>query len=140
MKREMSAVVGVCLIFLQAACSGGGASPTAPAQVSPSQAPPSLGAADPAFVGTWTGPMDGSFGPSVMTLRLNAGGQTEFEGTGRYCPAGGNWGIAGTQFTARGSDCTGTIVTLVAPASSTTLTGTWDASSGRVGTFSVTKQ
>jgi hypothetical protein len=84
--------------------------------------------------------MDGSFGAAEMTLRLRAGGETLFEGTGRYCQAGGNWGVTGTEFRARGSDCTGTVITLVAPASTTRLTGTWDASSGRVGTFSVTKQ
>jgi len=44
------------------------------------------------------------------------------------------------QFTATGRDCNGIIVTFVAPVASLRLTGTWTASSGRGGTFTVAKQ
>jgi hypothetical protein len=47
--------------------------------------------------------------------------------------------IASGQFTARGADGTGTIVTFSAPSSATRLLGTWSATSGRTGTFALTK-
>ena len=143
MKEKMlAAVAGVCLILLQAACGGGAGGPAAPSQAPPAagQGPISLGPIDPALVGTWKGTLDGSFGPSEMVMHLHADGSAPFGGTGQYCAVDGTWGVSGTDFSARGHDCTGTRVTLVAPASSTNLTGTWSATSGRSGTFSVTKQ
>jgi hypothetical protein len=141
MNEKMSAVAGVCLILLQAACGGAGgpAAPTAASPV-PSPTPTALGPIAPALVGTWTGTLSGSFGPGDLVMNLNADGTMWFEGTGRYCRVDGSWGVSGTQFSASGGDCTGTVVTKVAPASSANLTGTWSASSGRSGTFSVTKR
>jgi hypothetical protein len=77
-----------------------------------------------------------------MTLLLNADGIAGYSGSRpRYClvPAA-RWGVSGTEFIASGSDCTGTVVTLRAPASRTNLIGTWSASSGLDGTFSLSKQ
>ena len=133
--KIFAAAAGACLILLQVACGGGSSSPAAP-----SPPPPSLGVKDPALVGMWTGTVDGSFGPEELYVQLTADGTSQFAGSGRYCRADGEWGVSGTEFTTRGTDCTGTIVTMVAPASGTKLTGTWRASSGRSGTFSVTKQ
>lgn len=65
---------------------------------------------------------------------LNTGGSSS------YCAiTGGSWGVDTGQFTARGSDCTGTVVTLKAPSSNTRLSGTWTATSGRSGTFDLTR-
>ena len=62
------------------------------------------------------------------------------EGTGQYCHAAGNWGVSNGRFVAEAADCTGTILSFDAPASSTAMDGTVNASSGRTATFSVTKQ
>ena len=138
-KQTLWAARGLCLILLPAACGGGGGG----APAAPSQESASLGTVDPALVGVWSGALEGTFGPSDLGMQLNGDGTTLFGGSqGRYCQANGNWGVAGGQFTARGSDCTGTRVTMVAPASSahTKMTGTWSTNSGGTGTFSVTKQ
>ena len=143
MKEKMSAAVA-CLILVQVACGGGGgpAGPAPPTAASPlpTPTPVPLGPIDPALVGTWTGSLDGSYGPAVLTMELRADGTAYFQGTGQYCRVNGGWGVSGTEFSSRGRDCTGTEVTAVAPASSTTMAGTWSASSGRQGVFSVTKQ
>jgi len=60
-------------------------------------------------------------------------------GASAYCAISGEWGVDAGRFTARGADCTGTIVTLTAPAVNTRLSGTWSATSGRSGTFDVTR-
>jgi hypothetical protein len=67
-------------------------------------------------------------------------GTTNTGGSSNYCVVSGDWGVAAGQFTARGSDCTGTIVTFSAPSSPTRLSGTWSATSGRSGTFAITKE
>jgi hypothetical protein len=147
MKEKMSVVVAVavvCLVSLQAGCGGGGgaAVPTAAATPVPSPTPAPLGAVDPALVGSWAGSLSGSYGPADMTLLLNADGTAEFEGSHPpYCRVRGDWGVSGTQFAVRGIDCTASRLTLAAPVSSTTLTGTWSANNGAAaGEFSVTKQ
>jgi len=144
MKKKISSVVaGVCLVILQTACGGGGgpAAPTAPlaSSPSPSPSPVVVGPIDRALVGRWVGILSGSLGPAELVMQLDADGSGWFEGTGRYCRAVGNWGVSGSGFTAQGSDCTGTVVTMVAPASSTSMTGTWTATSGRRGEFSATR-
>ena len=138
-KKMWAAVAGACLILLQGACGGNSGNPSGPSQ-SPSSPAPSLGSVDPALVGTWTGTVQGSFGPGTLTMTLGADSSAWFQGSGNYCRADGNWGVTATKFNAWGSDCTGTVITKVAPASSTRLTGTWIASSGRSGTFSLVKQ
>ena len=145
-KKALAAVVRVGLIvILQAACGAGAGGPAAPSPGSPSpgptpQASPPLGSIDPALVGRWTGTVCCIFGPAQMSMDLNADATTQFRGTGRYCQVDGSWGVSGMEFVARGGDCTGTVVTLSAPASSTQLEGRVTTSGGAFGTFSVTKQ
>jgi hypothetical protein len=141
MKKISAAVAAASLILLQAACGGGGAA--APTQAQPPQASPTpapLGPVDPALVGRWTGTVNGTLGAESMTLVLNSDSTAPFEGSGRYCAVNGNWGVAGTEVTVTGRDCTSTLVTLVAPLSATILDGQWTASSGAHGTFKVSKQ
>ena len=84
--------------------------------------------------------MDGSFGPGTFSMTLVADGSVRTAGSGNYCGFAGRWGVTSGQFTATGGDCTGTIVTLTAPVSSTVLSGVWTASSGRSGTFACNKE
>lgn len=95
------------------------------------------------MVGVWNGSLDGSFGVGSFAMTLAANGSVATVNTGgssNYCAVNGDWGVSSGQFTARGPDCSGTIVTFAAPLSTTRLSGTWTASSGRNGTFAVTKQ
>jgi hypothetical protein len=136
--RTLTLIVALFLSVVPLARCGGtsrGATtnpPTAPT-------PPSLGPIDPAFVGTWSGTLDGSFGPGTFTMNLNASGGFRNEGSGSYCAVNGDWGVSAGHFTASGPDCTGTIVTFSAAVSGNTLAGEWTASSGRAGSFVCTK-
>ena len=141
MKDKLLAVVAcVGLGFVQAACGGGSSGAAAAPTALPT--PVAVGPVDPALVGTWVGPMDGTFGPAEMTLVLNADGTARSIGTRpQYCQALGNWGVSGGEFTALGTACDGTKVNLVAPASGTTLKGRWFAlPNGSNGQFTVTRQ
>ena len=146
MRKISAAIAGACLILLQAACGGGGSGAATPSQPQPPQAPPSatpppLGPVDPTLVGVWKGTVQGTLGAETMTLELKADATAQFEGSGRYCPSvTANWGVTGGEVTVTGRDCTSTLVTLVAPFSTTTLDGQWTASSGAHGTFNVSKQ
>lgn len=116
--------------------------PSAPTAVTPAPFLP-VGSVSPALVGTWSGNLEGSFGPGAFTMTLAPTGTVSTVNTGgssNYCAVSGDWGVAAGQFTARGSDCTGTIVTFSAPSSPTRLSGTWHATSGRSGTFAITKE
>ena len=99
------------------------------------------------LVGTWNGSLDGgegpnSYGPSAFTLTLKV--DSTFTGKAenpKYCDlTNATWRVTGASFTASGRDCDGVIVTFAAPVSPLRLTGTWTASSGRSGAFSVAKQ
>lgn len=142
MKKISAAVVGACLILLQGACGGGGASAPSQAQppAPPSATPPPLGPVDPTLVGAWKGTVQGTLGAETMTLELKADATSQFEGSNRYCAVTANWGVTGTEVTVTGRDCTSTLVTLIAPVSTTTLDGNWTASSGAHGSFTVSKQ
>jgi predicted small lipoprotein YifL len=146
-KRFMSFAL---LMVSLTSCGGKGTSATptaptpAPIATAPVPAPPSpLGVVDSALLGTWSGSLDGSFGVGFFNMTLSSNGTMLTMNTGgssNYCPVFGNWGVASGQFNGRGDDCTGTVVTFFAPSSATTMTGTWTASSGRSGTFTITKQ
>ena len=102
-------------------------SPTAPTAAANPIPPPSVGAVDSALVGTWNGSVDGSFGYATLSIILGATGALTTVNTGgasAYCAISGEWGVDAGRFTARGADCTGTIVTLTAPATNTRLSGT----------------
>jgi hypothetical protein len=129
-------IVVLSLPLVLAACGGGSpgsvTGPTPPAQT--------FGPIDPVLVGNWSGTLDGSFGPGSFTMTLLADGSVRTSGSGNYCAFTGSWGVTAGQFTTGGPDCTGTVVTLTAPVSGTTLSGTWSASSGRSGTFTCAKE
>jgi hypothetical protein len=132
------AVTALAITVLHACGRSTSSTPTAP---TPAPLPP-IGSVDPALVGTWSGDLEGSFGPGSFSMTLTSTGSMGTVNTGgssNYCAVGGDWGVAAGQFTARGSDCTGTIVTFSAPSSPTRLLGTWSATSGRTGTFALTK-
>ena len=130
-------LVVVAFAAVLAACGGGG-SPAAPTAPSPPAV--SHGPVDPALVGFWRGTVDGSFGPGTFTMTLGATGSMSAGGSGNYCSSTGGWGVSAGQLGATARDCSGTVLTFSAPASSTRLTGTWSASSGRGGTFDCTKE
>ena len=143
MRKISAAIAAACLIVLQAACGGGGSGASAPSQTQPPQASPTpapLGPVDPTLAGVWKGTVQGTLGQETMTLELKTDATAQFEGSGRYCAASGNWGVTGTEVTVTGRDCTSTLVTLVAPVSATILDGQWTASSGAHGNFAVSKQ
>jgi len=134
-------LAGLALAAIMLDGCGGKGTPSTPTPITPTP-PPSVGAVDPALVGTWNGSVEGSFGPGTLAMTLAATGALTTVNTGgssNYCAIGGDWGVDAGQFTARGSDCTGTVVTFRAPSSTTRLTGTWTATSGRSGTFDVTR-
>src|SRR5688572_8863999 len=110
------AVTALATMMLHAC---GKSTPSAPTAVTPAPVPP-VGSVDPALVGTWSGNLEGSFGPGAFTMTLAPTGTVSTVNTGgssNYCAVSGDWGVAADQFTARGSDCTGTIVTFSAPSS-----------------------
>ena len=99
------------------------------------------------MVGTWNGSLDGgespnSYGPSAFTMTLKA--DSTFTGKAenpKYCDLKDTmWRVSGADFTASGRDCDGVVVTFAAPVSPLRLTGTWTASSGRAGGFTLAKQ
>jgi hypothetical protein len=74
-------------------------------------------------------------------MTLAADGSVGTSGSGNYCGFTGRWGVTSGEFTASGPDCSGTIVTLMAPVvSSIALSWVWSASSGRSGTFARNKE
>ncbi|GLC25734.1 hypothetical protein [Roseisolibacter agri] len=99
------------------------------------------------LVGTWIGTLDGgsaanSYGSSGITIVLRADSTLTAKATNPlYCDLSDTrWRVTGTQFTANGRDCDGVVVTFAAPVGTVRLTGTWTASSGRAGTFTIAKQ
>ena len=99
------------------------------------------------LVGTWYGSLDGgeganSYGPSQFMMTLKA--DSTFVGKAenpKYCDlVNTRWRVTGADFTASGSDCDGVLVTFASRVSALRLTGTWTASSGRNGTFTLGRQ
>lgn len=132
----MQRLAGVALATL-AAC--GGSEPTRTIDTPPIDTT--------TLVGTWIGTLDGgsaanSFGPSGITLVLKADSTFTGKATNPlYCDLlDTRWRVSGTHFTASGRDCGNTLVAFAAPVGPVRLTGTWTASSGRAGTFTVAKQ
>jgi hypothetical protein len=114
------------------ACGGSGTATT----TGPSTVPDTS-----TLAGTWKGTVDGSYGFSVITTKLNADSTFSAEGElALYCKVTGKWTVAAGTFTSTGRDCDNVTVTWVAPVHNLRLTGTWTASSARSGTFTVAKQ
>ena len=97
---------------------------------------------DPALVGSWVGTIDGGLGEANIEIELKGDGTMSGEGANSpYCALTAKWEVVGSSFKAKGNDsCDGTAVSFSAPYSKTKLTGSWNASSGNSGTFSVIKQ
>lgn len=104
---------------------------------------------DPSLVGTWKGVINGdgsanSYGNMNATIVFRADSTMTVQGDNpRYCPLNNaTWSVSETRFTAAGRDCDNILVNFTAQVPTTTprLAGTWTASSGRAGTFSLAKQ
>ena len=100
------------------------------------------------LVGTWKGNLDqtsgpNSYGTARITIVLRADSTfTADSDNPLYCSLiNTRWTVSPEkQFTATGRDCTGTGITLVAGVAPLRLNGTWTATSGRAGTFTVGKE
>jgi hypothetical protein len=117
-----------------AACGGSGSAdsiPTKPVDTS-------------TLVGTWTGSVNGdgadSFGYSTTLTELRTDSTfTMTAVNANYGTLSGKWTVAAGKWTASGRDQTNSVITLTALHSPTTLTGTWTATSGRTGVFTMAK-
>ncbi len=105
--------------------------------------PNPFGEIDPAFVGTWEGEIDGSLGTSEVTFSIKDNGTMTSAGPSDspYCPYSGKWGVKNGQFKSEGTDsCFGSKITMTAVLSGNMLDGSWVASSGNSGSFTIQKQ
>ena len=133
--RAWTARASVLVVFaasamMLAACGDSG--PTGSARVTPDTS---------TLAGTWKGSVNGSGGYSALTTVLNADSTMSGEGTiDFYCKATGTWTVSGGKYTSVARACAGIIITSVAPVTKLNLTGTWTASNGTSGTFTVVKQ
>jgi len=100
------------------------------------------------LVGTWKGNLDqtsgpNSYGTARITFVLRADSTfTAVSDNPLYCSLiNTRWTVSPEkQFTATGVDCTGTGITLRAGVAALRLNGTWTATSGRAGTWTVGKE
>lgn len=93
------------------------------------------------LAGTWKGNVTGSYGFSVATFTAKADSTIIWVAENPlYCTVNGRWTVSAAVFTSTGHDCTNTLVTATASVNPLRLTGTWSASSGRSGAFTVAKQ
>ena len=129
--RVLAAVVVASPAMMPVACGDSGST-----VISPGVTPDTS-----TLAGTWKGSMNGTFGYSVTTLLPKGDSTMTWESENvLYCKVTGTWTVSGGQFTSIGRDCTATVITSRAPTDPLRLTGTWSASSGRSGTFTVAKQ
>src|SRR5215208_2028139 len=104
---------------------------------------------DRPLVGTWQGPVDGTWGGSTVTFVLKSDStltaDTDYPGSsggGYHEHLEGVWTVSGSQFTGTGyGDNGGTVVTFLAGLSRPTLrlSGTWSANNGSHGSFDTVK-
>ena len=128
--RVLAAAI-VVTIAVVAGCGGSAADPVIPPN----------GPDTTTLAGTWKGSLDGSFGYSLTTMILKADSTYTGEAENPlYCKVTGSWTVSGSSYSSSASDCDGTIIRHLAPVGKSRLTGTWTASSGRSGTFTVAKQ
>jgi hypothetical protein len=138
-RRSLRLVSAVCVSVIALAACGDDTPPAAP--INPKDTP---------LVGTWQGPVGGTWGESTVTLVLNSDStltaDTDYQGSsgGVYREhLEGVWTVSGSQFTGTGyGDNGGLVVTFLAGLSRPTLrlSGTWSASNGSHGTFDTVKQ
>lgn len=136
MKWKLKSLSGGLLLIVSICCISCSSSDHSP--VEEIQGPIS----DPTLVGIWTSTIDGGLGEATIVIDLKGDGAMSGEGADSpYCPMTATWEVLGSSFIAAGKDdCDGTSVSFTAPYSKTQLKGTWNASSGNDGTFSVRKQ
>jgi hypothetical protein len=95
------------------------------------------------LVGQWTGTVDGTPGTAGLTMQLNNDFTITAVGdAGLYtCQVAGEWAIAGSTVTAETQEvaCTRTFITYTGSITGSQIAGTWTASSGANGTFTVNK-
>jgi hypothetical protein len=95
---------------------------------------------DTELVGLWLGPMVGPYGDSVVWLRLHADSTMTVDNENRnYRHLDGVWTVSANRFVATGTPGDDVVVTLIADAPFTRLTGTWH-SHGASGTFDLSKR
>jgi hypothetical protein len=95
---------------------------------------------DTELVGLWLGPMVGPYGESVLWLRLHADSTMTVDNENRnYRHLDGAWTVYANRFVGTGTPGDGVVVTLIANAPFTRLTGTW-YSNGESGTFDLSKR
>ena len=134
-----AAVLAVPLVVALAACGG----TTSPDDVTGPPLPDTT-----TLAGTWKGNLDqtsgpNSYGTARITFVLRADSTfTAASDNPLYCSLiNTRWTVSPQkQFTATGVDCTGTGITLVAGVAPLRLNGTWTATSGRAGTWTVGKE
>ena len=143
--RRLALVLAVCVPAIALAACGDDTPPAAP--IDPTETP---------LVGTWQGPVGGTWGEATVTLVLKPDStlttDTDYQGTsggGYHEHLEGVWTVSGSQFTGTAyGDNGGYVVTFLASLSRSTLrlSGTWSASDASQtldlanGTFDTVKQ
>jgi hypothetical protein len=132
--RRLALVFAACVPILALAACGDDTPPAAP-----------IDPVDTPLVGTWQGPVNGTWGEASVTFVLKADStltaDIEYPVTSVHLD--GAWTVSGSQFTATGTgDNGGLIVTFVASVSRPTLrlSGTWSENTGPHGSFDTVKQ
>jgi hypothetical protein len=94
------------------------------------------------LVGSWKGTVNGAeYGNSTITYLLNADSTMSGEAVSSlYGKVSGTWTTSPSQIRMTFRDRDGVIITSVAPFDKRRMLGTWSASSGKVGTFNVSKE
>jgi len=121
--------------FALSGCGGSGstdASPSKPVDTS-------------TLAGTWAGSVNGdgapgSYGYSTTLSELRADSTLTITAASQlYGSVTGVWTVGAGKWVSTGRDRDDVRITFTAPLSSVTLTGTWTASSGKTGTFTMAK-
>lgn len=97
------------------------------------------------LAGKWAGSVNGdgspnSYGYSTILTELKADSTlTLVAESQKYGNVTGVWTVSAAKWVASGRDRDNVLITFTAPLSAYTLTGTWTASSGKVGSFTMAK-
>lgn len=98
---------------------------------------------EPKLVGIWNGTLGGTSGSANVVFTLESDGAISAEtDSDILCSFSGSWWVADGKFEASGEDiCDGTSINLRGDnATGIKISGSWTASSGNSGTFSMNKQ
>lgn len=131
------AVAGVVLVAMTIGCGGDGGSTGV-------DRPPVVLTT---LVGTWDGSVSGDpppngYGYAVMRTTLAADSSMRMEpvGASAYCAVSGTWSFAASRVTATARDCDGIVITFGGDLTGSRVNGDWSATSGKVGTFTMSKR